>query len=371
MTNSRKGVRHVVSVSGGKDSAATLLIAMQRFPREKIIPIFCDTGNEHHTVYEYLSYLEQALDIEIVRLKADFTERIAAKRMFIARDQRTRREYDTAPVFDAEGNPVQKRNKFGSPVCNRPVGVHTRAKTFKRLGIAPIHRFIPADTLPTDNRVALIDQVKLKLNSRVPLQFLGAELPLATREPALPDAEIQEGIAGRMKSGKGTAFCGIRPAHPAATAHLAGFLDRNEFAILPFLEDRTAEKVFDLHRQHRLQPNPLYRQGMGRVGCMPCHNVGKDELRQISARFPEYLEQKAEWESIVSLASKRGFSTFFNKELHEKNGSDRRVHEANRITEVIRWAHTSRGGRQLDMLAAAIEPSMCSSAYGLCDGATA
>lgn len=107
-------IKHVVSVSGGKDSAATLLIALERFGKDRITPIFCDTGNEHSEVYAYLAYLEQALDIKIVRLRANFDQEIAAKRMFVARDVRTRREYDTAPVFDAAGNPVPKRDKRGN-----------------------------------------------------------------------------------------------------------------------------------------------------------------------------------------------------------------------------------------------------------------
>lgn len=362
-----KGIRHVVSVSGGKDSAATLLLALQRFPREKIIPIFCDTGNEHQEVYAYLAYLEQALDIEIIRLKADFTEQIAAKRMFIARDQRTRREYDTEPVFDAQGKPVQKRDKFGSPVCNRTVGVKARPQALKGFRRTPVDRLISPDTLPANDRVALVDQINLEFDGRIPLQFFRAELPFTGGESPLPNTQIQVRIAGRVKDGQRSALGLVRPAHAPSATDLARFLHRDEFSILPFLEHRTAEKVFDFHHEHSLQPNPLYRRGMGRVGCMPCINVGKDELRQITARFPEYLEQKADWEAVVSRASKRGFSTFFNKELHEKNGSDRRVHEANRVEQVIQWAHTSRGGRQLDMLAALIEPTTCSSAYGLCE----
>ena len=64
-------IKHVISVSGGKDSAATLLIALENCQREHVLPIFCDTGNEHQAVYEYLNYLEQELDIKITRLKAD------------------------------------------------------------------------------------------------------------------------------------------------------------------------------------------------------------------------------------------------------------------------------------------------------------
>jgi len=365
-----KGTRHVVSVSGGKDSAATLLLALQRFPREKIIPIFCDTGNEHHEVYDYLAYLEQALDIEIIRLKADFTGQIAAKRMFIARDQRTRREYNTVPVFDAEGNPVQKRDKFGSPVFKkgkngelvpvqktRKVGGGRRVRwtnAAKRRALTILY--------PTGNPYLDLCIWKGRFPSRKG-QFCTEELK---RNPAV---EFQLDLVDQGYTV--VSWQGVRRDESINRRDAKTFerLGPRLYAYRP-IADWTAEKVFDFHREHKLQPNPLYRRGMGRVGCMPCINVGKDELRQIAARFPEYLQQKSEWEAVVSRASKRGFSTFFNKELHEKNGGDRRIHAANRVEQVIQWAHTSRGGRQLDMLAALIEPTTCSSAYGLCDGAT-
>src|SRR3546814_19421730 len=108
-------VKHVISVSGGKDSAATLIKAIVRFGREHVIAIFCDTGNEHQAVYEYLDYLELALAIKIVRLKANFDNEITAKRQFIDRDQRTRRQYDTAPFFHAAGGPVPKSTQNGRP----------------------------------------------------------------------------------------------------------------------------------------------------------------------------------------------------------------------------------------------------------------
>ena len=53
---------------------------------------------------------------KITRLKADFSDEFARKRMFIARDQRVGRKYDTAPVVDTTGNPVPKRDARGNVV---------------------------------------------------------------------------------------------------------------------------------------------------------------------------------------------------------------------------------------------------------------
>ena len=91
------GVIHVISISGGKDSQATALLARKRFPRARIVGITCDTDNEHPLTYEHIEYLRGALGIEIHVLKADFTERMKVKREYIARDQRTRRQYERRP----------------------------------------------------------------------------------------------------------------------------------------------------------------------------------------------------------------------------------------------------------------------------------
>ncbi|WP_338500573.1 hypothetical protein [Delftia tsuruhatensis] len=47
--------KHVISVSGGKDSTAVLLLAMERCPSGSMVPVFCDTDNEHQAVYDDLA----------------------------------------------------------------------------------------------------------------------------------------------------------------------------------------------------------------------------------------------------------------------------------------------------------------------------
>jgi 3'-phosphoadenosine 5'-phosphosulfate sulfotransferase (PAPS reductase)/FAD synthetase len=60
----------VVSVSGGKDSTATLLLALKKYSKENVIPVFLDTGFEHPLTYDYLKYLESKLGIEIKRVRS-------------------------------------------------------------------------------------------------------------------------------------------------------------------------------------------------------------------------------------------------------------------------------------------------------------
>src|SRR5574343_890160 len=63
----------LVTVSGGKDSTATLIYTIKEFcggKTDNIIAVFCDTGFEHETTYQYLHYLEAKLGIKIIRLRS-------------------------------------------------------------------------------------------------------------------------------------------------------------------------------------------------------------------------------------------------------------------------------------------------------------
>lgn len=67
MTEAR--VRHVLGISGGKDSAALAIFMRDRQPGMEYF--FCDTGAELPETYEYLGKLETALGQPIARLNSD------------------------------------------------------------------------------------------------------------------------------------------------------------------------------------------------------------------------------------------------------------------------------------------------------------
>jgi len=100
--------------------------------------------------------------------------------------------------------------------------------------------------------------------------------------------------------------------------------------------------------------NPLYEMGFGRVGCAPCINSGKQDVRQWAARFPEMIEKVRAWEKSVG-------RTFFPPCVPGK--------EINWIDEVVEWSRTTFGGKQKALPIVEIEASegTCSSLYGLCE----
>lgn len=63
--------RHVLGISGGRDSAALAIFMRQRFPALPIEYFFTDTGKEVPEVYEFLGRLEGFLGKPIHRLNPD------------------------------------------------------------------------------------------------------------------------------------------------------------------------------------------------------------------------------------------------------------------------------------------------------------
>lgn len=94
---------------------------------------------------------------------------------------------------------------------------------------------------------------------------------------------------------------------------------------------------------------------------MPCIHASKDEILEISKRFPGHIDRIEYWERAVAMASKRQEASFFpdpERDAHlDKRG----------IRKVIEWSKTKRGGQNLDWIRITEEPRACESAYGLCE----
>ncbi|MCZ7554720.1 MAG: phosphoadenosine phosphosulfate reductase family protein [Anaerolineales bacterium] len=79
-----KPARHIVSLSGGKDSTALAIYLRDRIPELEYV--FCDTEKELDETYEYLSRLEAYLNKPIVYLKHEgkgFDELLQMRRGFL------------------------------------------------------------------------------------------------------------------------------------------------------------------------------------------------------------------------------------------------------------------------------------------------
>lgn len=312
---------HVVSVSGGKDSTVTLAIAIQRVGLEGVRAIYCDTGNENQIVYDYLNYLEERFGLRIERLKADFSSRVLAKRKFIANDQRT-------------GRRNGKKIRWSNKAKRRALAVlYPSGNPFLDLCMWK-GRF------PSRKASFCTEQLKQLMAVQYQSELICQGLNVISWQGVRRDESRNRANAKKIER-MGNGFYCFRP-----------------------LVEWSAEQVFEYHKTNTIKPNPLYSLGMSRVGCMPCINVNKGELRQIAKRFPEEIIRVEEWERITSLCSKLGFTTFICKESHFKNKMD--IFAELNINSAVQWSKTTRGGRQFDLLAE-LPIRECSSAYGLCE----
>jgi hypothetical protein len=68
---SKKKVRHILGLSGGKDSTALAIFMRREYPDLEIEYFFCDTHKELKETYEYLGRIEDWLGIKIHYLEAE------------------------------------------------------------------------------------------------------------------------------------------------------------------------------------------------------------------------------------------------------------------------------------------------------------
>lgn len=304
---------NLVSVSGGKDSTATLLVAIER-DVENLQAVFCDTGNEHPMTYEYIRYLERITGVQVKWLKQDFTDWWWRRLEYV-------------------------REKW--PAKGVPQYVVDRAVAFYQKG-------------PTGNPFLDLCIIKNRFPSRKAqfcTQFLKSE----------PATEYAMELIDRH--GSVVSWQGVRGDESPIRAAQPEREDRGGgYSIYRPIHKWNVAQVFDQHRKHGIEPNPLYKLGMGRVGCMPCINARKDEILEISKRFPGQIDRIAEWEQIVGIVSKRSNATFFPAPGDNIDAWDR-----GNVRAIVQWSKTSRGLSNLDMFRSFDDAPACASAYGLCE----
>lgn len=62
---------HVMSISGGKDSAALAIYLKEKYPNREFEYLFFDTGEELQDTYDYIRDLENLIGIEVQKLTPD------------------------------------------------------------------------------------------------------------------------------------------------------------------------------------------------------------------------------------------------------------------------------------------------------------
>lgn len=315
-------VLHVLSFSGGKDSTAMLLHARDladRHPSLQPQPwiLFADTGHEHPDTYAYVSEVAHRTGWRIGTVRADFAADLARKRAYV--DTRWR----------AEGVP--------DAICDRAMAL------LAPTGVPFLDLCLWKGRFPSTRSRFCSEELKHGPVFETHLLALHLEFQVVSWQGVRADESPARAALPLLNRGD----------HP------------RQWVWRPLLR-WSARDVFAIHRRHGLRPNPLYTQGMGRVGCMPCIHARKAEIAEIARRWPEEIARVAEWERLVSAASKRGRSTLFAADKTPGPHQTNHTLPMPDINAVVRWSRTKRGGKAADPEWTE-PPALCSSLYGLCE----
>lgn len=283
------GTKHIVGFSGGIDSQACARWVLNRFPHEDVILTNSNAGgNEHPLTDEFVDW------------------------------------------YSANVHPVVKVNAI-------------IADMWATDGFA--------ETKGLDSNAPLDFEMMIRIKGRSPsrkAQFCTEKLKLAPQRRWLRAAF---GPGGEYEGFDYVRYTGVRrdESQERANAPYQQWDKWYDCQLFAPLMDWTKQMAFDYVKQYGEKINPLYTMGFGRVGCAPCINSGKDDIRNWADRFPEMIDKLRGWEE-------RTGRTFFAPRIPGKY--------TNAVDEVVAWSRTERGGNQFKMFE---ERQACESKYGLCE----
>jgi 3'-phosphoadenosine 5'-phosphosulfate sulfotransferase (PAPS reductase)/FAD synthetase len=299
------GTKHVVGFSGGIDSQACAGWVLERFPKEDVILLNSDAGgNEHPITTEFVAWYSSHVHPVVT-----VTPMVC----------------DLGGVGTVEGFGAKERRDTLDP--NGPMDFATLA------------------------------YVKGTFPSRK-AQFCTEYLKLAPQKRWLDENLTAHGFDFIR-------YTGVRRDESVRRrdAPESSWDSYYDCELVQPLVAWTKAECFAFAKARGEQINPLYMMGFGRVGCAPCINSGKADIREWAARFPEMIDKVREWERRVG-------RTFFPPIVTGKKGRSRTDPTAiNWIDEVVEWSRTERGGKQISLpfVEADAAAGACSSKYGLCE----
>jgi len=283
--------KHIVGFSGGIDSQAAARKVLNTYPKQNVILVNSDAGgNEHPITTEFVAW------------------------------------------YSTNVHPVELITPIIADMWRTPGFAETKGYS----GNAPLDF-----------------ELMIKIKGRPPsrrAQFCTEKLKLIPQKRWL---ETHFGVGGQFEGWDYTRYSGVRRDESDKRASTP-YSDWDEYFDCPIvcpIVDWTKQQCFDYVREHGEKINPLYTLGFNRVGCAPCINSGREDIRNWALRFPEMIDKLRGWE-------RRTERTFFAPMVPGKY--------INSIDEVVEWAMCERGGK-VKAAFEILERKACESKYGLCE----
>lgn len=287
-------MKHIVGFSGGSDSQACAGWVLERFPKEDVLLLNSDAGGNEHP-----------LTTAHIRWYSDHVHPVVMVQ---------------ALVRDLEG-----------------VGTKDRATGERRATL-------DENALLTFGMLAFVKGIFPSRKAQFCTKILKLQPQKRWMEESLPPGESY------------TRYTGVRADESQDRKDLPErqWDDWFDCELVRPLISWSKLEVFAYLQARGEEINPLYRMGFNRVGCAPCCNSGKDDVRLWAARFPKMIDKVRTWEKEVG-------RTFFPPCVPGK--------AINWVDEVVAWSKTLHGGQKtcLPFVEADAAAGTCSSKYGLCE----
>lgn len=386
--NGIKDHKVIVNNSGGKDSGATDLLATAILGEGNFRSVACDTGNEHsHTIEHLKSWHNQRGGLPVEIVSADYPQELFDKRKAKVEKQWKSKMMVRAGAYRGILMPslANPNTKFAE----------IWRKNAKRVGwgddyAAPIDAFREV-FVKTGN--PFFDMCLI--HGGIPLgrqRYCTDELKIDVAFNRVVEPLLDEGEEVVQWSGVRAQESDKRAGYKEFDSDERG--DGYLWNFLP-IHKWTHSDVFALYKYFGVEPNPLYKMGMERVGCMPCILVAKEELAEIALRFPEEIDRIRNWELQLGKVSRwihwmiaghvdrrpmkkdklqfgvnRIFPRHYQMPIESYDGTcflgPKGGKIGGSIDDAVDWSRTGRGGKTYDLVTAVASKEMCSSKYGLC-----
>lgn len=336
-------VINILSVSGGKDSTAAYILAVELFGKD-FLAIMGDTGNEHPVTLNYVRNLHTMVGgPQVIIVQRDFATEIRGKRKRLIADAKKALDvWKEADLLDVlTKGMVEEYNSL-----------LYRARNCVPSGNPFLDMMLWKGRAPSAAAQFCTEAVKLW-----PIHVYMEE-----------NYPLDEWVM----------YTGLRAGESEARSRRQPFEYNDYFdcdSVNPMIYS-SREDVFALLESKGIPPNPLYALGYNRVGCFPCIHSNKNELELL----PEWAWDKLdEWERRIG-------RTWFapdtmppppamKAELKKANGDPEAIKRIKlkylpTIANVRQWCKTKRGGVQYDvfkMQSETADAPACMSTWGICE----
>lgn len=266
----------IVQFSGGKDSQAALIWAVNTYGKDKVIAQYSDTVWENEITYNHIQKVIQQLGVQFIVLKSkEYTGGMIDLAREKYRFPASKSKYCTTELkvkpfinwlMDEVKDHVMIIQGIRKDESDARSEMNEQCRYFK-------YYFQPY----TNNYIKLqrIEKIKQKNKGILPISKQDEYKKL-----------VEKLILGEIEN----------KFHDYRKEEVKKWVKKYDDTIIRPFFNATSKEVIDYIYANGQEPNPLYKMGSKRVGCYPCIHSGIDEIRQIQNRFPERIEEIAQIE---------------------------------------------------------------------------